>query len=133
MLFEVDSAKAMEELDKDLREAAAAHQFGVLGVHDLEQTLQQKGHPLHNACRVYEICNARQANQVLTHNMGFSSLLPCRVSVYGTGGKLRLSTVLPTSLFSLIADSKLEPVAKAVEEDIKAMMQEAAQKAPVDR
>lgn len=127
MLFELECSKSIEELDRSLRQAATDHHFGILAVHDLEQTLKEKGHPLGNACRVYELCNPQQAKQVLDHNPAFSSLLPCRVSVYGSGAKLVLSTVLPVSLFSLISggNQKLLPVASEVEDDMKAMMREA--------
>lgn len=125
MLFELDCSKTADEIDVSLREAAKNHRFGVLGVHDLEQTLEQKGFPIHRTCRVYEICNPQQAKEVLQQNGSFSSLLPCRVSVYRSGETLRVSTVLPTSLFSLIGDENLLSAARTVEEDIKAMMYEA--------
>jgi uncharacterized protein (DUF302 family) len=127
MLFELDCSKTVDEIDVSLREAAKNHRFGVLGVHDLEQTLEQKGLPINMTCRVYEICNPQQAKQVLQQNGSFSSLLPCRVAVYGSGEKLRLSTVLPTGLFSLIGDERVHTAALAVEEDIKAMMRQAAE------
>lgn len=127
MLFELECSKTADEIDTSLREAAQNHRFGVLGVHDLEQTLEQKGLPIHMTCRVYEICNPQQAKEVLQQNGSFSSLLPCRVSVYGSGDSLKMSTVLPTALFSLIGDEKLLSAARTVEEDIKAMMRQAAE------
>lgn len=109
MLFEIECCKSIDEVDVRLREAAKNHHFGVLGVHDLQQTLEQKGTPIAMNCRVYEICNPQQAKQVLEQNGSFSSLLPCRVSVYGSGTKQKLSTVLPTSLFPLVEGDKTAP------------------------
>jgi uncharacterized protein (DUF302 family) len=126
MLFELESSKSIEELDNSLRQAIMDHRFGVLAVHDLKQTLREKGYQFENTCRIYEICNPEQANSVLERNPTFASLLPCRVAIYGTGGKLRLSTVLPTSLFSLIGDQQVASVASKVEEDMKSLMRQAA-------
>jgi uncharacterized protein (DUF302 family) len=126
MLFEIESPKTIDDVDASLREAAKNHHFGVLGVHDLERTLKEKGLPIDMSCRVYEICNPQQAKQVLQQNGSFSSLLPCRVSVYGSPGKLKFSMVLPTSLFPLVGDNELAPVASELEEEMKAMIREAA-------
>src|SRR5690349_9625883 len=111
MLFEIRCNKRLHEVDQTLRKAAADHHFGVLSVLDLDQILEQKGLPLQITCRVYEICNPQQAKQILDQNPSFSSLLPCRISVYGSGAELKLSTILPTSLVSLVGDQALAPVA----------------------
>jgi uncharacterized protein (DUF302 family) len=52
MLFEVECSKAIDDVDASLREAAKNHHFGVLGVHDLEQTLNEKGVSIDMSCRV---------------------------------------------------------------------------------
>ena len=127
MLFEIRCNKRLDEVDQGLRKAAAEHHFGVLSVLDLDQILEQKGLPLQITCRVYEVCNPQQAKQVLDQNPSFSSLLPCRISVYGSGAELKLSTVLPTSLVSLIGDQALASAAAIVEEEIKAVMEAAAE------
>ena len=96
MLFEIETAKSLEQIDEAIRAAAANQQFGVLGVHDLREAMNKKGVPFENTCLVYEVCNPQQAKKVLEQNGGFSSLLPCRISVYGSQGRHKLSTVLPT-------------------------------------
>lgn len=127
MLYEVDSNKTLEEIDRDLKEAASRHKFGVLAVHDLKQTLANKGVEYAGECRVYEICNPQQAKRALEASGGaVSSALPCRISVYGAGEGCRISTMLPTALMSALGKPGLEAVAGEVERDMRAMMAEAA-------
>lgn len=127
MLYEVESRKTLEEIERDLKEAAARHRFGVLAVHDLKQTLANKGVEYAAECRVYEICNPQQAKRALEASGGaVSSALPCRISVYREGPGYRVSTMLPTAMMSALGKPGLEAVAGEVERDIRAMMEEAA-------
>jgi len=126
-LFEVRTSKSIEEVDKALREAAARHRFGVLGVQDLQQLLEEKGQQLSIQCRVYEVCNPQQAKAVLERNPAFSSMLPCRVSLYESGGKLTVSTVLPSGLSQLIPGTGMDDIVADVQHSMRAIVEEAAQ------
>ena len=126
MLYEIDTQKSIEQIDQALRAASAEHKFGVLGVHDLKDAMEKKGVPFSNTCLVYEVCNPQQAKKVLEANIAFSSMLPCRISVYGTSDGYRLSTVLPTAFVKLFAAKDIEPIALEVESAVKEIMQEAA-------
>jgi uncharacterized protein (DUF302 family) len=114
-LFEVHTSKSIEEVDTAVREAAGRHRFGVLAVHDLKQLLEEKGQQLGTTCRVYEVCNPQQAKAVLERNPVLSSMLPCRVSVYETGGGLIVSTVLPSRLSQLVPGKHLDDIVGEVE------------------
>ncbi len=126
MIFEISSSKPLPEIDRNLREAAARHNFGVLTVHDLKQTMKNKGVDYAGECIVYEICNPRQALKVLEANGAVSSALPCRISVYRAGNENRISTLLPTAIMQMFGTPALAPVAREVEDDIVAMMKESA-------
>ncbi|MFB3777185.1 MAG: DUF302 domain-containing protein [Bryobacteraceae bacterium] len=126
MLFEIDSAKNLEAIDKGLHEAAARHQFGVVAVHNLKETMAKKGVEFAGECVVYEVCNPHQAKKVLEANGAVSTALPCRISVYRGFNGYRLATILPTALMKIFATPSLLPVAREVEAVIVAMMKEAA-------
>ena len=125
MLYEVETKKSIEQIDQALRAAAAKHQFGVLGVHDLKEAMEKKGVAFGNTCLVYEVCNPQQAKKVLELNGAFSSMLPCRISIYGAGDGYRLSTVLPTAFAKFFPANDIEPIAREVEKVVKEIMQEA--------
>ncbi|MCL6546860.1 MAG: DUF302 domain-containing protein [Bryobacteraceae bacterium] len=126
MLFELRSQKSLEAIDRDLREAAARHKFGVIAVHNLKETMANKGVAFDGECLIYEICNPHQAKRVLEANGAVSAALPCRISVYRAEGGYKLATLLPSGLMQIFGDAQLAPTAQEVEADILAMMREAA-------
>lgn len=126
MLFEQHTTKSLEEIDRRLREAAARYKFGVLGVHNLKEAMEKKGVSFAQTCLVYEVCNPEQAKRVLETNGAFSTVLPCRISIYGSENDYKIATVLPTALIALFQSEHLEPVAREVEDVVIKIIQEAA-------
>lgn len=126
MLFELETAKTPAEIDAALRAAAANHKFGVLTVHDLQQTMKNKGVDFEKEVWVYEVCNPFQAKAALTANTAISTALPCRISVYRHGAGYRLSTILPTEMMKAFPGEGLSKVASEVEATLIAMMKETA-------
>ena len=126
MLFEVESRKAIDQVCQDLEKAVVAHKFGVMTVHDLKETMKKKGVEFDRDCRIFEVCNPHQAKKVLEKAMEISTALPCRISVYTEGGKVKLATLKPTALVSQFNVPELEGVAKEVEETLIQIMKEAA-------
>ena len=126
MVFEVTSTKSLSAIGEALQDAAARHKFGIITVHDLKETMKKKGVEFAGECMIYEVCNPHQAKKVLEANGAVSTALPCRISVYRSGGEYKLATILPTAMMSLFGDPELEPVAREVEDVITAMMRESA-------
>jgi uncharacterized protein (DUF302 family) len=130
MLYQVKSARSLSEIERGLQESAARQQFGIIAVHDLQETLQKKGVALAMECRVYEVCNPHQAKKVLEADGAISTALPCRISVYGANGQYTLATLRPTELLKSFALPGIESVAKEVEAVLVRMMQDAAGSPP---
>ena len=126
MLLIVESKKPLDQVVKDLGEAVTRHKFGVLGIHDLKETLAKKGVAFARECRIFEVCNPHQAKKVLEANLEISTALPCRISVYEEGGVTRLATIKPSAMLELYATPGLQGVAQEVEATIEAIMAEAA-------
>jgi len=126
MLHIVESKKSMDQLSKDLEAAVTRHKFGVLGVHDLQETMAKKGVEFARACRIFEVCNPHQAKKVLEANLEISTALPCRISAYEEGGGTRLATMKPTAMIALYPNPELKGVAEEVERTLEAIMAEAA-------
>lgn len=126
MLFQESTRKSLDEIDHGLRESAARHKFGVIAVHDLKEAMEKKGVSFASTCMVYEVCNPEQAKKVLESNGAFSTVLPCRISVYGSENDYKIATVLPTALVTMFQGQGLEAVAKEVEEIVVAMIKDAA-------
>ncbi len=126
MLVTIASRKTVEQTATALHAAVQAHHFGVLHVHDLKETMAKKGVVFEHACLIFEVCQPQQAKKVLEQNMGISTGLPCRISVYEEGGKTMLATLKPTMLLGALGLPQLDAVAREVEQAIVSMMTEAA-------
>ena len=127
MLYEIESTKTIDQVCQDLEKVVVEHKFGVMTVHNLKETMKKKGVEFEKECRIFEICNPHQAKRVLEKNMELSTALPCRISVFIKGGKVKLATIKPTALISQFNVPDLLPVAKEVEETLIQIMKEAAE------
>lgn len=122
----VKTGKDFEQTSHDLQEAVSNHKFGVMGVHDLKQTMKNKGVDFARECRIFEVCNPHQAKKVLEKNMEISTALPCRISLYREAGETVMNTFRPTVMLEMFDTPGLAEVAKEVEDTISEIMKEAA-------
>ena len=131
MYYVVSTAKNPADAARDLETAVQKHQFGVLHVHDLKETLTRKGYPLASQCRIFEVCNPQQASRVLERDVRLNMALPCRVSVFEENGVTKIGTILPSETLRMLShDREIGAIAAAVETTIKAIIDDAA--APLD-
>ncbi len=126
MLLEIESAKTIDQVCQDLEKAVVEHKFGVMTVHNLKETMRKKGVEFDQECRIFEVCNPHQAKRVLEKDMKLSTALPCRISVFNEGGKVKLATLKPTALVAQFNAPELQPVAKEVEETLIQIMKKAS-------
>ena len=72
------------------------------------------------------MCNPLKANAVLSNDMSLNMALPCRISVWEEQGQVKIGTLNPSDLLSMLSDSsELKTVAIEVEETIKKIIKEA--------
>lgn len=127
MVYRKTSLKTLDELDQALRAAAARQNFGVLGVLDLKQTMNNKGVEFDAEVRVYEVCNPHHAKAVLLEAMEVSTALPCRIAIYSAGDRMEVATLLPTELMKAFGSSTvMAATAAEVERAMKAMIDDTA-------
>lgn len=126
MVYSKRSQHSLDELDTRLREAAQRHKFGVLHVHDLRETLAGKGIELGAGCRVYDVCNPQAAAKALQADMSVSTVLPCRISIFSSPAERIIATVPPTELLPLVTAEAAPELAKEVERELFAIIEEAA-------
>lgn len=121
-----ETAKTVDQATADLQDAVKRHGFGVLHVYDLKATLEQKGAPIENECRVLEVCNPEQAQKVLSNDMSMNMALPCRVSVYEEDGRTKIGLMSPREMLSMMSDRpELKRVAEEVEDAMHRMIEDA--------
>lgn len=125
--FIVDTEKSLEQASADLQVAVKEHGFGVLAIHDLGQSLRDKGVDFTENCHVFEVCNPHQAANVLMHDMSLNMALPCRISIYTEKGRVRIGMIRPEDFLSKLSTApELHEVARQVEDSTKAIIKAAA-------
>ena len=125
-LLDLTSTKNAAELGRAVEAAVAAHGFTVLGTHDLGAKLREKGQAFTGDCKVYDVCNAKQATRVLTERPDVSTALPCRISVYtDAAGTAHAATILPSSLLAMFDAPALAEVGTEVETALAAILRDA--------
>jgi RNA polymerase-binding transcription factor DksA/uncharacterized protein (DUF302 family) len=123
----VSTAKPVDAAARSLETAARKHEFGVLHVIDLKDALTKKGYPLEAQCKIFEICNPREATRVLQRDLRLNMALPCRISVFEDNGITKIGAILPGELLRALShDEDLAGIAEAVEASIKLIIDEAA-------
>jgi uncharacterized protein (DUF302 family) len=118
MLYVREVFGNVDDIVGKIEQAAKDNNFGVLDIHDLKQKMASKGVDFAPECRIVEVCNPRNAKEVLENNMAISTVLPCRISVYEEDGKVKIATIIPTYMLELFDNPALKSVAQNVEETI---------------
>jgi len=116
MYYIVETDKTFGDAVNDLEVAVKNNDFGVLHIHNLNETLRSKGISFEEECKVFEVCNPVQASKVMTIDMRLNMALPCRISVYTEKGKVKIGYIKPIELLgALSGDSSLRQIASEVE------------------
>ena len=126
MKYIVVTQKTINQAARDLEAAVVENKFGVLHIHDLKATMKKKGVDFPNGCRIFEVCNPQKAQAVLTNDMSLNMALPCRISVWEENGQVKIGTLEPTKLLSVLNDDEaLKSIALDVETTIKTIINQA--------
>ena len=126
MLYIKQTQKSVDQAFHDLEASIKQHGFGLLHHYDFKQTLKEKGFDLPNECRVLEVCNPKQACEVLHMDMAINMALPCRISIYEDKGKTFIGMIPPSVLLGLISPStELRELAQGVEETTRRIIDDA--------
>ena len=117
MYYIVNTDKTFEQASIDLESSVKSLGFGVLHVHDIGETLRNKGIDFKENCRVFEVCNPIQAAKVLSMDMRLNMALPCRISVFTEDGSTKIGLIKPAQMLAALSENPaLLEVANEVEE-----------------
>lgn len=127
MIYTRQTTKSVERATQDLETAVASNSFGLPHTYDFRKILEGQGFSLPGECRVFEVCNPRQASEVLAVDMALNMVLPCRVSIYEEAGRTLIGMVPPTDLLPLVSvDPAIAKSAREVEAGMKRIIDDAA-------
>ncbi|WP_164670352.1 DUF302 domain-containing protein [Virgibacillus doumboii] len=115
--YTVETKKSMEEIISALEESLKEEQFGVLWQFNIKETLKNKGFEFEQPYQVLEVCNPKEANNVLTENQLAGYFLPCKIVVYQDveTNKTKIGMPKPTALIEMVNDESLNRFAADIE------------------
>jgi len=123
MNYKKETIKSFEEVLKSLQEKVPANGFRILHIHDVKQTLKEKGFDIDNYS-IVEVCNAKFANCVINVNKEYGVMMPCKINVYSDEGKTVILTPEPTIMASRFGMTGIEDIAGDVDAALKKIIDE---------
>jgi uncharacterized protein (DUF302 family) len=120
----LETTKSVDEVAETIERLAPEHRFRVLTIHDVQQTLREKGFQ-REPLKIVEICSAGFAHQALKKSIDVSLLMPCKYSVYKEGNKTVVALARPSVISETLPGIGLEELAAGVEATLKTIMEKA--------
>ena len=125
MYYIVDSDKSFHEATVDLEAVVPRLGFVILHVHDLGDALRRKGIELDEDCRMFEICNFRQTERLLSIAMRLNLALPWRISVFTENGVTRIGLLRAQPMLAALSENAgLSPLAREIDEKMMQIVDE---------
>ncbi|MGG2895216.1 DUF302 domain-containing protein [Enterococcus lactis] len=94
-------------------------EFGVLYQVNFKEKIKSKGLDFPTNFEVLEVCNPKQAKEVLEKRIEVGYFLPCKVVVYEKEADVYIGLLKPTVLIDFIKDDNLTMIAREVESTLK--------------
>lgn len=114
--YTVTSDKTIEAVVHSLEENLKEEKFGVLWQFDVKDTLNNKGFDFDQPYLILEVCNPKEAHDMLHENQMVGYFLPCKLVVYKDGDQTKLGMPRPTELIQLVNDPSVNDKAKEIED-----------------
>lgn len=123
--YEVKTSKTFSTAVEDLKISLSENNFGVLWELNFKDKLQEKGLDFQQNFKVLEVCNPKQAKEVLDLHIEVGYFLPCKMVVYEKENSVFMGMMRPTSMIGLLGQEELLSIAQQVETVLKKALDEA--------
>ena len=117
-VYRVESGKSFDEVVENIEKQTAEHKFRVLAVHNVKETLSEKGFEI-KPLKIIEVCNAGFAHQALAKDIHVSLFMPCKFVVYTENDKTVVMLGRPTMISQMMPEAGLNELADGVEDTLK--------------
>ena len=95
--YTIITTKSFNEAVQDVQNEIAKVGMRVLYIHDVQETLGEKGFK-REPFKIVEFCNAKFANEFLEKDIKLGLCLPCKINVYTKDGQTFISGMRPIVL-----------------------------------
>lgn len=128
-VYVAETTKTFQEAVIAVRKAAEAAKWGILGDYDFSEILAAKGFPQTEQVKSLDICAPAHANRFMSAERLTALCMPCSVLIYTDKGVTKIAAMRPSAVLPQIfrdAASKLSEPAKQIDEEVKAILDQAA-------
>lgn len=119
--YTVTTEKSFEDAVATVEQETKKAGFRVLYIHDVTATLAEKGFPI-EPFKIIEICNAKNAYNVLQADIKIGLCLPCKINVYIKDEKTYISGMRPIVLSQFFPQANLGNLPTEVDEIIRGII-----------
>ncbi|HDL02687.1 MAG TPA: DUF302 domain-containing protein [candidate division Zixibacteria bacterium] len=123
MAYTVKSGKSFDEISGDLEKAVPANNFRLLAVHNVQETLAEKGFEI-DSLKIYEVCNAGFAYQAVKSDINVAMFMPCKIVIRPDQDGTLMTLVRPSMIAEMLPDAGLNDLAVEVEKQLKNIIDE---------
>jgi uncharacterized protein (DUF302 family) len=106
---------AIESLETNLKENG----FGVLWQLNFKEKLEEKGLEFKDDFVIFEVCNPKQAKEVMDKDIHIGYMLPCKMVVRRENNKTYIGMTSPETLIGLYDNTVLNEIASEVEKSLR--------------
>lgn len=118
VIYERSTDKNLTDAIQSLENNLKSNGFGILWQLNFKDKLKEKGLDFDNDFVVLEVCNPKQAKEVLEYNVNIGYVLPCKMAVRRDNDKTYIGMLRPEVLIGLFDSPELKSVAQKVEESL---------------
>lgn len=123
IVYEMETNKNLEEAIQSLETNLKENNFGVLWQLNFKDKLEEKGLAFDEDFVVLEVCNPKQAKEVLEINSHIGYVLPCKMVVRTEKGQTYIGMTNPEVLIGLFDEPILDQIAETVGDALKKAIQ----------
>jgi len=129
-MLQIHATKRLDQIESGLRRAAERHGGSVLAVSHVGQLLPaEQGFQGADAI-AFTMCFSDLYVPLLRSDIRFAAFLPSRIAVYAKGEGVFLEAISPGEYCRLLHRPELEPLAAALENTLRMVMEETAHRVP---
>ncbi len=121
-----NSQKGFRTLREDLESALQKRKYGILTEIDVAKVMKEKGVDFGRQILILGICNPHRAKSALSVEEDIALMFPCTVVIYESSGKSIVKLARPSVIASFFFKQELIELAKEVEAELKAAIDEVA-------
>lgn len=119
--YTVPTSKPFDAAVSAVEQGIAASGMRVLHVHDVQQSLEEKGF-VREPFKIIEFCNAKYAHEFLNADIKIGLCMPCKINVYVVEGQTMISGMRPLVLSQFFPNADLGNKPEEIDEKLRGII-----------